>query len=107
MFTKGKDHDWVEMLEGVERMTLAHGDRTLIGAFRLAAGATIPMHQHPQEQTGYMVSGRMEFTIGEETFIAEAGDGWSIPTNVEHGVEVLEDSLVIEVFSPRREDYMP
>ena len=75
MFSKGKDHGWVEMLEGVERMTLAHGERTLLGAFRLAAGATIPMHQHSPD--------------------------------VEHGVEVMEDALVIEVFSPRREDYMP
>ena len=107
MFSKGKDHGWVEMLEGVERMTLAHGERTLLGAFRLAAGATIPMHQHPQEQTGYMVTGRMDFTIGGEVFTAESGDGWCISPDVEHGVEVMEDALVIEVFSPRREDYMP
>jgi quercetin dioxygenase-like cupin family protein len=107
MFTKGTDRGWVEMLEGVHRMTLAHGDSTLLGAFRIAAGATIPMHQHPQEQTGYMVSGRMEFTIGGDVFTAESGDGWCIPPNVDHGVQVLEESLVVEVFSPRREDYMP
>jgi quercetin dioxygenase-like cupin family protein len=70
-------------------------------------GATIPKHSHPHEQTGYLVSGRMKFVIGDEVFSAESGDGWNIAGHVEHGVDVLEDSVVIEVFSPAREDYLP
>ncbi len=59
------------------------------------------------EQTGYMISGRLLFTIGDERCEAEPGDSWNIPSNVEHDVEVLEDTVVIEVFSPAREDYLP
>ena len=49
----------------------------------------------------------MLFTIGDECFEADPGDSWNIPGNVEHNVEVLEDTVVIEVFSPVREDYLP
>ena len=54
-----------------------------------------------------MISGKIRFKIGDELFEAEAGDSWCIPGEVEHAVEVLEDSVVLEVFSPVREDYLP
>ncbi len=59
------------------------------------------------EQTGYVISGRLEFTIDDERFEAETGDSWNIPSNVDHAVEVFEDTVLIEVFSPAREDYLP
>jgi quercetin dioxygenase-like cupin family protein len=49
----------------------------------------------------------MTFTLDGKDYEAEAGDSWNIPGNVEHGVKVHEDSIVIEVFSPVREDYLP
>jgi quercetin dioxygenase-like cupin family protein len=39
--------------------------------------------------------------------MAEPGDSWSIPENIEHEVKILEDSIVLELFSPIREDYLP
>jgi quercetin dioxygenase-like cupin family protein len=107
MFTKSDDGGYLEALDGVRRKTVAHGEKTLLTEFKLAKGAVVPPHQHPQEQTGYLVSGRLNFTIGDETMVAEAGDSWNIPGNVEHGAEALEDSVVVEVFSPIREDYLP
>jgi quercetin dioxygenase-like cupin family protein len=86
---------------------LTFGKKTLLSEFRLAKGYSIPIHKHPQEQTGYLVSGRMTFTLDGKEYEAEAGDSWNIPGNVEHGVKVHEDSIVIEVFSPVREDYLP
>jgi len=75
--------------------------------FRLAQGAVIPLHRHPHEQTGYLVSGRILFTVDGQKQEAEAGDSWCIPPDVEHGAEAREDSLIVEVFSPVREDYLP
>ncbi len=49
----------------------------------------------------------MEFEVEGERFLAEAGDSWCFKGNVMHGAQVLEDSLVIEVFSPLRDDYLP
>jgi quercetin dioxygenase-like cupin family protein len=96
-----------QALEGVSYKTLVHGERTLLAEFHLDKGAVVPTHSHPHEQTGYVVSGRMEFTIGDEHFDAVAGTSWCIPSDVPHGVTVLEDTVVIEVFSPVREEYLP
>jgi quercetin dioxygenase-like cupin family protein len=107
MFYKKDVNDYKKVLEGVTYKTLTFGIRTLLSEFRLEKGSVIQIHSHPHEQTGYMISGHMTFTINGEIYNAEPGDSWCIPSNVEHGVEVLEDSLVIEVFSPVREDYLP
>lgn len=107
MFRKSDPAGYVEALKGVSRKTMVHGPNTLLTEFKLAEGALIPAHKHPQEQTGYLVSGRLNFQIGDKMMRAEAGDSWCIPGNVEHGAEALEDSVVIEVFAPVREDYLP
>jgi quercetin dioxygenase-like cupin family protein len=107
MFIKNKDRESKTHLKGIEYKTLTHGERTSLSLFSLEKGSIIPKHKHPHEQTGYVISGRMIFAIGDERFEAEPGDSWNIPGNVEHDVEVLEDTVVIEVFSPPREDYLP
>jgi len=107
MFTKNDERNLKPHIEGIKYKTLAFGERTSLSEFILEKGSVIPKHKHPHEQTGYVISGQMIFTIGNERFEAEPGDSWNIPSNVEHDVEVLEDTVVIEVFSPAREDYLP
>jgi len=107
MFTKSNARDPKLHLEGIKYKTLTFGEKTSLSEFSLEKGSVIPKHNHPHEQTGYVISGRLIFTIGDERFEAERGDSWNIPSNMEHDVEVLEDTVVIEVFSPPREDYLP
>ena len=107
MFEKRSDTGYRPALEGIERKTLVHGDKTLMTEFRLRKGSILPRHSHPHEQTGYLVSGRIRLCIGAEEAELQAGDSWCIPGGVEHGADVLEDSVAIEVFSPVREDYLP
>ena len=107
MFSKPDPTAFRELLEGVRLNTRAHGERTLLGEFLIDRGAVIPVHQHPNEQTGYLLSGRLDFEIAGERFVAEPGYAWCIPEGVEHGAEALEDTVVVEVFSPVREDYLP
>ncbi len=107
MFNKSNSGGYRQMLEGIKIKTLVFGEKTLLTEFRLEKESKIPRHSHLHEQTGYLVSGRMLFFIGEETFEAEAGDSWSIPGDVEHSTEIIEDSIVVEVFSPVREEYLP
>jgi quercetin dioxygenase-like cupin family protein len=107
MFLSGSDDGYVDALPGIRRRTLSYGHATLMSEFRLRAGSPLPMHDHPQEQTGYLVSGRLRLTIGGETHDVAPGDSWSIPGGVRHGAEALEDAVAIEVFSPVREDYLP
>ena len=107
MFCKNGTADKKEMVEGVHLSTLVHGEKTLMGQFEIAKGAEVPMHSHPHEQTGFMVSGRLRFKVEDEVMEVATGDSWCIPGGVEHGVEALEESVVIEVFAPVREDYLP
>ena len=62
--------------------------------------------RHPYEQTGYLVSGHLVLTIGEDVNDVRPGDSWCIPGNVRHGAEIIEESVAVEVFSPVREDYL-
>ncbi len=107
MFHKSDSSGYKQMLEGIKIKALVFGEKTLLTEFRLEKGAKIPRHSHPHEQTGYLVSGRMLLFIGKKTFETEAGDSWSIPGDVEHSAEIIEDSIAVEVFSPVREDYLP
>jgi quercetin dioxygenase-like cupin family protein len=106
MFYKKENSPYRQPLEGESFKSLAYGEKTHLTEFRLDIGSNIPKHSHPNEQTGYLISGKMKFTINGEVFMAEAGVGWNIVGDIEHGVEVLENAVVIEVFSPAREDYL-
>ena len=106
MFVKNEERGFIPMVEGVKRKTLAHGEKTLLIEVFLDQGSIVPEHSHPHEQTGYMISGRMIFNIDGKEFSAKPGDSWAIPGGAVHSVDVLEDSVVVEVFSPVREDYL-
>ena len=67
---------------------------------KLEKGAVIPPHGHPHEQTGYLISGQMEFVVDGENIIAKPGDSWNIPGDVEHSATAIDETVVIEVFSP-------
>ncbi len=107
MFAPQSPHGFAPALPGIERKTLVHGERTLATEFRMKAGSRLPVHAHPYEQTGYLVSGRLRLTIGGETSEASAGASWCIPADVAHGAEIVEDSVALEIFSPVRSDYLP
>ncbi|MEZ5103646.1 MAG: cupin domain-containing protein [Draconibacterium sp.] len=107
MFTKSNSSDFKLLIEGVKMRPLVWEQKTLLCEFQLEKGNTIPPHQHPYEQTGMLISGKLNFRINNEWHLAGSGDSWSVPENVEHEVEILENSVLIELFSPIRKDYLP
>lgn len=106
MFNNHNESDYKEVLPGIKMKTIVHGEKTLMVEFILKKGSILPAHEHIHEQTGYMVSGNMLLTIGDETHNVVPGDSWNIPSNVSHCAEILEDSMAVEVFSPRRDEYL-
>jgi quercetin dioxygenase-like cupin family protein len=107
MFHKHSHDGYKQILSGIHLKPLVYGERMLLAEFWLEKDSQLPRHAHPQDQTGYLVSGRMRLTIGDEIFEIEPGDSWYVPGSVEHRAEILADSIAIEVFSPVREDYLP
>lgn len=107
MFKKSDSSGYKNPIEKILMKTLVYGDKTLLAEFRLEKGALLPKHKHPHEQTGYLVSGGIDLTIGDATHSVGPGDSWSIPGDVEHHAVAREDSVAVEVFSPVRQDYIP
>ncbi|MYA00478.1 MAG: cupin domain-containing protein [Chloroflexi bacterium] len=97
----------IEMFEGIVRRTLNAGERTSIHEIQITEGCTVPMHTHPHEQIGYLVSGRVRFELADEVKELSAGDSWIIPSEVPHEVTALEDAVALDIFSPAREEYIP
>ncbi len=106
MITKDSPKGYKPVLEGVKLKNLTHGDKTHLTKVMLEKGAIIPEHKHPHEQTGYMLSGKLKFFSGKREFIVLPGDSWTFPGDTLHGAEALEECIVLECFSPAREDYL-
>jgi quercetin dioxygenase-like cupin family protein len=107
VFCKAQSNGYKELLSGICLKTLVFGEKTLFTEFRMEAGSILPKQSHAHEQAGYLIEGRIRLTIGDHVFEAERGDSWCIPGTIEHGAEILERSVAVEVFSPVREDYLP
>ncbi len=102
------DHDSanpIEMFHGVVSRTLTYGERLMLDEVTIDEGAVVPTHTHPHEQTGYLISGRFLFELGDEKRELGPGDCWLVPSNVPHRVTALAPSLCVDVFSPPREEY--
>jgi quercetin dioxygenase-like cupin family protein len=96
-----------QLMEGVQLNTLVHGAKTLMAQFHLTQGAQIPLHAHEHEQTGMLLSGKVRFKIDDEIVVFEPGDAWCIAGDVPHAADALEDSVVLEIFTPVRQEYLP
>ena len=72
----------------------------------LKAGSRLPEHTHPQEQIAHVVRGRMKMIVAGVVHELGAGDAVYLASNVPHGVETIEDTTVIDTFSPLRDDYL-
>jgi len=107
MFRKKDSSAFKPLLEGVQMRPLVWEEKTLLCEFHLEKGRRLPLHSHPYEQTGYLISGKLQFHIGEEWYETAPGDSWCIPQDVLHEVVVKEEAHLIELFSPVRPDYLP
>lgn len=95
----------VDQFPGVVRRTLASGENLTLVEIQLSTGAEVPEHTHPHEQAGHVISGRVRFRMGGETSDLKAGDSYLIPGELPHHVVAIDDAVLIEVFSPVREDF--
>ncbi len=106
MYVKISDVEAADLGEGVSRQILASGGSMMTVQFAFEKGAVGTPHTHVHEQVGYVLQGRFELTLGDEKTIIEAGDTYYVPSNVVHGVVALEDGVLLDVFTPQREDFL-
>jgi len=92
---------------GVARQMIV-GDRLMVCRLRFAPRVVTTPHDHPHEQMTLVERGRVRFLIGSEECTAEAGDVLHFPPGCWHGATMLDEEVVlIDIFSPIREDFLP
>lgn len=95
----------IELAPGC-RIRTPYGEHLMLSYLEMDDGAEIPLHHHPHEQGGMLLKGVLELTIGDQVERVEPGAMFIIPPNVPHRAIVVEGPvLVLDVFSPVREDY--
>ena len=103
-------YDWSsiakEQMNPLLKRQVIHGDNMTIARLELAKGCAVPEHSHHNEQIAMVQSGLIMFNVGGVESTIEAGQTIRIPPNVPHFVEVIEDCVVFDLFSPRREDWI-
>jgi quercetin dioxygenase-like cupin family protein len=82
------------------------GDRVTVAQFELKRGGIVPRHAHENEQITCVMSGRLKFVMNGQELVVGPGEVAQIPSWAEHEVHVLEDALVMDVFSPIRQDWI-
>ncbi|MSP11854.1 MAG: cupin domain-containing protein [Chloroflexi bacterium] len=95
----------VEMMPGVTRRTMISGDKIMVCEIIIEAGAVVPFHSHPHEQAGYVVSGEMEWLVGDDSYRVKSGDGYKVPGGMQHSARGVTRVIVVDTFSPPREEY--
>ncbi len=91
---------------GVQRRILAYGENAMCVENTFETGSVGAMHHHPHTQVTYIVSGKFRFTIGDEVREVGAGDTLLKENGVEHGCVCLEEGVMLDFFSPMREDFV-
>ncbi|WP_304235772.1 cupin domain-containing protein [Jiulongibacter sediminis] len=97
---------WEELGGGIKRKIMAHDEQMMIVKVAFEKGGVGAMHSHPHTQASYVESGVFELTIGDEVKNLKTGDAYFVPSDVEHGAVCLQDGVLIDVFTPRREDFL-
>ena len=94
-----------EMLPGVVRRAV-YLEHAMVTFFNFAPKSVIPEHSHPHEQITYVIHGAIEFRLGEEMQVLQAGDGVCCPPGVPHGAVVLDEpTFAFDAWYPLREEY--
>ena len=93
--------------EGAERRILSYGGGMMLAQFTFDAGVTAPIHSHPHEQIGYVVAGELDLLMeGQATRRLTAGCSYYVAPNVRHGIITRAPTVLLDCFTPIREDFL-
>jgi quercetin dioxygenase-like cupin family protein len=91
---------------GLTRKVMAYNDKLFLAEHQMVKGWVGTVHSHPHDQGVYVVRGHLKVTCQGKTFEIRSGDSFVVRGGVEHGASALEDSVVVDIFTPCREDYI-
>jgi quercetin dioxygenase-like cupin family protein len=100
------ENPWIDICPGIKRQTVASGKTMYQMLARLEAGSKMPEHRHPQEQIVHILEGKMRLIVDGTPHELATGDSFYLASNVPHGVETIDETRVLDTFSPPREEYL-
>jgi quercetin dioxygenase-like cupin family protein len=100
------ENPWIEICPGIKRQTVTTGTTMYQMLAKLEAGSHMPEHRHPQEQIVHILEGRIRLIVDGTPHELSTGDSFYLPSNTPHGVETIEQSRVLDTFSPPRDEYL-
>jgi quercetin dioxygenase-like cupin family protein len=106
VFIQSADIQWETVGEGVRRKIMAYDEHLMLVRVEFSKDSIGHLHQHVHSQITHVESGAFEVSIDGEKKILRGGDAFIIPTNLVHGCVCLEAGVLIDVFSPMREDFV-
>jgi len=106
VFIENNELPWEQVDPGVSRKIMAWDDRLMLVKVNFETGGIGTLHQHHHSQISHVESGVFEVEIDGQKKVLNSGDAFYIPPHVMHGAVCLEAGVLIDVFSPMREDFI-
>ena len=106
VFFEGKILPWTTAGDGIERKIIAYDESLMLVEVAFEQGAIGPVHQHLHVQITYVKSGIFEAEVDGKKQVLKKGDSFMAPSNVLHGVVCLQAGVLMDSFSPMRQDFL-
>lgn len=98
--------EWELLTQTVKRGIICYDNSIMLVKVEFQQGGIGELHQHPHTQITYVESGEFVVEISDIKRILKKGDVFYVPSNALHGVECIESGMLIDVFSPKREEFI-
>lgn len=105
-FSPGSEIPMEDMADGIKRQILGYTPNLMMVKVYFEKGAVAASHSHPHQQVGYILKGKFEFKIEDEKKVLYEGDCFIVQDNLTHGAVCLEEGIILDTFSPMREDFL-
>jgi quercetin dioxygenase-like cupin family protein len=96
----------IEQLNDKLSRQMISGENATVSQLMLKKGAAVPRHSHMNEQYSWIISGALKFVFDDREILVGEGEVLVIPANVPHSAVALEDTVDVDIFAPRREDWI-
>lgn len=106
IFTRLEDLEWEPVAPGMKRKIMAYDETLMLVRVEFEKGGIGTVHSHPHVQITTVESGKFEVEISGEKQVLSAGDVFYVPPHALHGAKCLEAGVLIDTFSPMREDFL-
>ena len=106
MFIKNINVSQDEIAPGVTRKIMGYQSDLMLIRVEFEGKTSFPIHSHPHQQITHIIEGSFKATVDGKSEIIGPGDSYVVPGNIPHGIESLSSGVLIDVFSPKRDDFL-